>query len=175
MGESIKEQGKLKYVHVVQIFIGDFCIVSLCVLTVLQVVLRYVFKAPLLGIEELMSFPIIWFYMIGGANASAESGHIECGLLESGKQSQKTKMILKFVKQLFSVAISLVLTYWCYSLFSYSLKVWKLSAILEIPMFFAESAPFIGLLLMSIFGVRDLIKSGADLRGISAGLSGEGR
>ncbi|MFR5011834.1 MAG: hypothetical protein ACLTDI_13210 [Acutalibacteraceae bacterium] len=34
-----------------------------------------------MGIEELMLFPIIWLYMLGGANASYEKSHIECGIL----------------------------------------------------------------------------------------------
>ena len=35
-----------------------------------EVVMRYVFKSSLMGVEEVMVFPIIWLYMLGGANAS---------------------------------------------------------------------------------------------------------
>lgn len=163
MEDQVNEKGLLRYLHTAQVFIGDFCLVFLCLLTVFQVVLRYVFKAPLLGIEELMAFPIIWLYMIGGANASAEGSHIECGLFESGDKQKKSKRMLRFIKKLLSCAISVVLTYWSYSLFSYSLTTWKLSAILEIPTLFEEGVPFIGLLLMSIYEIRDLYKSAVAL------------
>lgn len=46
-----------------------------------EVVMRYVFKSSLMGVEEVMVFPIIWLYMLGGANASYEKSHIECGIL----------------------------------------------------------------------------------------------
>ena len=31
-----------------------------------EVVMRYVFKSSLMGVEEVMVFPIIWLYMLGG-------------------------------------------------------------------------------------------------------------
>ena len=44
--------------------------VAVALLVFIQVILRYVFKAPLMRIEELLLFPTIWLYMIGGVVAS---------------------------------------------------------------------------------------------------------
>ena len=65
----------------VQRFIGVLLAFVAASLIVYQVILRYVFKAPLMGIEELLIFPTIWLYMLGGANASQQRNHIECGIL----------------------------------------------------------------------------------------------
>ncbi|MBA1335744.1 MAG: hypothetical protein HPY66_1371 [Firmicutes bacterium] len=126
-------------------------------LVVFQVILRYVFKAPLMGIEEMLLFPIIWLYMLGGANASQQRNHIECGVLTVYIKRPRTMMLFKIVKGLISLIVSLWLSYWAYWFFVYSLTRWKLSDLLYIPMFFGESAMFIGLILMLVYAVIELV------------------
>ena len=126
--------------------------IILPVLIVIQVVLRYVFNAPLFGIEEMMLFPIIWLYMIGGANSSRTRSHIDCGILTLYiHEGTKGRAIFNIIRNTISVIVSCWLTYWAYWYFMYSLKLWKLSPLLKYPMFFGESAVFIGLSLMTIY------------------------
>lgn len=132
--------------------------IVLPVLIVVQVVLRYVFKAPLFGIEELMLFPIIWLYMIGGANASRTRSHIDCGILTLYiHEGTNGRAVFNVIRSLISIVVSLWLTYWAYWYFMYSLKTWKLSPLLRFPMFFAESAVLIGLVLMTIYTGAELL------------------
>lgn len=133
-------------------------ILAVCVLLIVatQVLLRYVFKAPLMGIEEALIFPTIWLYMFGGANASQERNHIECGILTL--YIKKPLSIIKFnvIRSTLSVIVGGWLLYWAYWLLTYSLKALKTSDLLYIPMIIMESAPFIGLLLMLLYAVYDL-------------------
>lgn len=138
---------------------------ALPLLVTLQVFLRYVLHMPLMGIEELMLFPIIWLYMLGGSNASRERHHIECGILSLYIKKEKSIAIFKVIKTSLSFIISLWLTYWAWWYFLYSLKMWKISALLHIPMFFGESALFIGLLLMTIYAGIELYDMIQILRG----------
>ena len=46
--------------------------------------------------------------------------------------------------------------------FAYSLKLWKTSDILHIPMFFGESSMFIGLVFMLFFGIIEFIDNVKD-------------
>jgi TRAP-type C4-dicarboxylate transport system permease small subunit len=139
----------------IQRFIGVLLALTVPLLIVYQVILRYVFKAPLMGIEELLIFPIIWLYMIGGANASQQRNHIECGILTLYIKREGTLKLFNIFKSLFSMIVALWLTYWAYWFFNYSFTKWKLSDILYIPMFFGESALFIGLVLMTIYAIID--------------------
>lgn len=126
--------------------------IILPVLIVIQVLLRYVFNAPLFGIEELMMFPIIWLYMIGGANSSRTRTHINCGILTLYiHEGTKGRAVFNIIRNTVSIVVSLWLTYWAYWYFMYSLKLFKYSPLLKFPMFFAESAIFIGLVLMTIY------------------------
>lgn len=126
-------------------------------IVVIQVLLRYVFKAPLMGIEELLFFPTIWLYMLGGANASQQRNHIECGILTLYIKRPKSIMIFKIVKNTVSLIVSVWLLYWSFWLFKYSFNAWKTSDLLYIPMFFLESAPFIGLLLMTFYATVEWV------------------
>ncbi|MFE8696420.1 TRAP transporter small permease [Cytobacillus sp. FJAT-53684] len=142
-----------------QNIISVIVLFSLLALIFVQVLLRYVFNLPLMGIEELMLFPTIWLYMLGAANASEERSHIVVDIADVFIKSQKVLRTIHFIKNVISVIIAIILTYWCFDYFQYSLKIWKLSALLSVPMFLAESALFIGLLLMSIYSISDLIKN----------------
>jgi len=144
-----------------QELVASILMILLPVLVCVQVVLRYVFEAPLMGIEELMLFPIIWLYMLGGANASMERTHISCGILTLYIHKPLYIAIFHSFKSFISVVVSLWLTYWAYWFFDYSLAMWKESDLLYIPMFYGESAVFVGLVLMtgySIIELRDCLK-----------------
>jgi TRAP-type C4-dicarboxylate transport system permease small subunit len=141
----------------VQRFIGLGTCILVPLIVVYQVILRYVLKAPLMGIEEMLIFPIIWMYMIGGSVASEQRNHIECGILTLYIKKVRSMQIFKCFKSLFSLGVAIWLCYWSHWYFSYSLRIWKLSDLLRWPMFFAESAIFIGFVLMAFFTLLELI------------------
>ncbi|QEK11490.1 TRAP transporter small permease [Crassaminicella thermophila] len=144
-----------------------FLTILIPLLVTFQVILRYVLHAPLMGIEELMLFPIIWLYMLGGASASRARNHIECGILTLYIKKEKSMAIFKVVKTAISLMISIWLTYWAYWFFTYSLKMWKVSDLLYIPMFFGESSIFIGLTLMTMYSAIELYDMIKNLLNIS--------
>lgn len=127
------------------------------VLVVIQVILRYVLQMPLMGIEEIMLFPTIWLYMLGGGVASYERDHIQAGILALYIKNERRLAIFFFVRTVVSFIISVWLTYWAFKYFLYSMRVWKLSNLLYLPLFFGESAMFIGLLFMTFFTFVELI------------------
>ena len=142
----------------VQEYITMLLAIALPVLVFVQVLLRYVFRAPLMGIEELTLFPIIWLYMIGGANASRTRAHIECGILTLYITKGRSRAIFNMIRITISVVVGCWLTYWAHWYFQYSLRSWKLSPLLRLPMFFAEMIVFIGLVLMVFYTVIELVE-----------------
>jgi TRAP-type transport system small permease protein len=146
----------LKILEKLQEYITMLLAIALPVLVTVQVLLRYVFRAPLMGIEELMLFPIIWLYMIGGANASRSRTHIECGILTLYITKGRSRALFDMLRITISVAVGCWLTYWAYWYFQYSLRSWKLSPLLRLPMFFAEMIVFVGLVLMVFYTLIEL-------------------
>lgn len=140
----------------IQGFVLFVLMFGVTVLVFAQVVMRYVLRMPLMGIEELTLFPAIWLYMLGGANASMERKHIECNVLSVYVTNPFALRVLDVAKSLISLGVCLWLTYWAFEYFQYSLRVWKTSNLLYIPLFFGESAIFISLVLMAFYTVVEL-------------------
>lgn len=142
----------------VQQSLGVFMLIMLLLLVFIQVLLR-AFNFPLMGIEELLIVPTIWLYMIGSANASEERSQISVDILDVFMKNEAVLKIIHVVKDIVSVIIGIILTYWMFNFFSYSFNLWKHSPLLSIPMVFVESALFIGLLLMTLYTISDLLAS----------------
>ena len=130
---------------------------SIPLLMFFQVVLRYVFRAPLMGIEELITFPTIWLYMLGAVAASISHTHIECGVLTVYIKKPITLAVVNIIKAAISFVVSIWCSYWGLWLLNYSYDKWKISDMLHIPMFYGESAYGIGLILLTIYCFIDLV------------------
>ena len=138
----------------VQYGVSVVAALALLVMIGYEVFARYVLRSSLMGIEELMLFPIIWLYMLGGANASYEKSHIECGILTLYVKKEKSQKIFEAVKRTLCVIILTWLCYWGFFFYSYSLKTWKLADITFAPLFFANVALTVGFVLMLIYAVK---------------------
>ena len=133
------------------------------VIIVTQVFMRYVLKVPLMGIEELLTFFIIWLYMLGGGVASRERTHISCGILTLYMKKPLTIKIFNVCKALFGCICGAWICRWGWWYITYSAKLWKVSDLLHIPMVIGEGAVFVGFALMLIFGLEELVESVKDL------------
>lgn len=146
---------------------ANICLIlGTAALLFIQVLLRYVFKAPLMGIEELIIFPSIWMYMLGGASASWERSHIDCGILTLLIKREFCWNLFFLIRCVIMVGISCWLLKWAWWYFSYSMRVGKTSALLHIPMFIAESSIFVGLLLMTIYSAVEMVDYGLAVFGL---------
>lgn len=120
------------------------------VMMFVQVLARYVFQVPLMGLEEVLIFPTLWLYILGSVNASREDTQIKANVLDVFLKSRRAKLVVRVLADLMSLVVSAWLTWWTWEYFRYALRVWKESPTLYIPTFYAECALFIGLLLMTV-------------------------
>ncbi len=145
-----------KVVNPIQNWAAFVLMLAVTFLVFIQVILRYVLHYPLMGIEELLLFPTIWLYFLGGAIASRERNHIECRVVTMYLKTPSSLHLANWMKAAISLVVCVWLTYWAYEYLLYAIRVWKESGTLFIPLVFAESAIFIGLLLMSIYTLVEL-------------------
>ena len=132
-------------------------IIFLLALSVMQVVLR-TFNLPQMGIEELMQFPVIWMYMLGGACASFTKTHIDCGILDSFVKNKKAIEIAAIIKTILSFIVCMIIIGWTNSFLKYCFKTNKISVVLGIPWTIANVAIMAGLVLMLFFTAVELIE-----------------
>ena len=119
-----------------------------------QVIMRYIFEIPVMGLEELLVYPTLWLYFLGSVNASREDTQIKANVLDVFLKSDRARLTVRVIADLMSVIISGWLTFWAWDYFRYALRVWKESPTLYIPTFYAECAVFIGLVFMTFFALR---------------------
>ncbi len=129
------------------------CILACVGIMCVQIVLRYVFHAPLMGVEELLYFPTIWLYLLGGANASLERSHIACGIINVYVKSEHTMKILNLFQALVVIGVGTWLLYWAVWYLSYALKVNKVGTIIHYPLVINDASLVVGIFLMIVYAV----------------------
>lgn len=168
-----------------QTAIAVFAMGGLVTLVCVQVFLRYVLNAPLFGIEELQEFFAIWVYFFGGAVASYQKSHIQCGIINVFIKNKKVNYATDIIRDVFSALIAFFMIYNICGYTKYVTKTWKTSSILRIPTVIGENAIIVAVAIMALFAVRDsidTIKAGprelaqlgdAELEELKAELGGE--
>ena len=130
------------------------CIVALG--QFVQVITRYVFQVPVMGLEETMLYPTLWLYILGAVNASRENTHIRANVLEIFLTTRTQHLVLAIVGEILSLVIGLWLTWWAWDFTRYAWRVWKESPTLYIPTFYADIALLTGLVLMMFYTAMHL-------------------
>lgn len=123
-----------------------------------QALLRYVFHAPLMGIEELLMFPTTWLYMFGAIKASSEKTQIVARVLEIFFTKQRHIYLLRAIAALISSVVLIWIMKWGYNFFKYSLRVWKESPTLYIPTFWYEGVVFFSLIFVLVYTVCEVVE-----------------
>lgn len=126
---------------------------SLVVVTLIlvQVALRYFFKLPLFGVEELACMVGFWMYFIGAANGSRERSHIKADILQAFIKNQKTLFVSKAIGNLVVTILALIMVQWAVRYFQWSLKSWERSPALMIPMIYAQTSLVVSSFLMAFY------------------------
>ena len=128
-----------------------------------QVLMRYVFELPVMGLDELVVYPTLWLYLLGSVNAAREDTQIKANVLDVFLKSDRSRLIVRVIADLMSVIVSCWLTYWAWDYFLYAKRVWKESPTLYIPTFWAECSLFVGLALMTGYSGWYLYKNTRNL------------
>ncbi|MBY7974785.1 TRAP transporter small permease subunit [Vibrio fluvialis] len=139
-------------------YVLTLLIASVALMQFMQVVTRYIFEVPIMGLDESMVIPTVWLYMLGAVNASREDTQIRANVLEIFIKTERGHKILALVGEAISLVISSWLTYWAWDYFKYAWRAWKESPTLYIPTFYHECSVFIGLLLITLYIAMHIVR-----------------
>ena len=123
-----------------------------------QVITRYVFQVPVMGLEETMLYPTLWLYILGAVNASRENTHIRANVLEIFLTTKQQHTVLAIVGEIISLVVGLWLLSWAWDYTRYAWRVWKESPTLYIPTFYSDVALLAGLALMMLYTAWHLFR-----------------
>ncbi|UCH50615.1 MAG: TRAP transporter small permease [Chloroflexota bacterium] len=128
--------------------------VIIVVLTCTQVVLRYVFKNPLLGPEELSITVVLWLLFAGAAYTGALSFHITGGV---PVKNDSIRRLLETGYSLFGLVIFLIFGYLALQHSLWLIEENVVTIALRIPYVFGMIGVLLGILLMAAYLVREAI------------------
>ncbi len=130
---------------------------AILTLVIVQVVLRYVFVMPLMGVEELATMVGFWLYFMGASWGTAERTHIKADLVNAFVKDPKKLVWVKALTGLISVALSLFMTYWGWKYVLWGINKGQMSPTLRLPMIYSQVSIFVCALLMDFYFAVEFI------------------
>ena len=134
-----------------------FTSVMVVVLILVQVALRYLFKLPLMGIEELTCMAGFWLYFTGAAQGAMERSHIRADLLQVFIKDTKKLFLARSIGAFIVVILAGIMCSWTLKYFQWSLKSWERSPALMIPMVYAQASLLISSFLMCFYFIVEFV------------------
>ncbi|GHV48393.1 hypothetical protein FACS1894204_12660 [Synergistales bacterium] len=122
--------------------------VAIVALILVQVALRYFFRMPLMGVEELACLCGFWLYFTGAANGARERSHIKADIMAVFIKNERVLYWSKTIVSFVLVVLSGIFVEWTVSYFRWSLKSWERSPALSIPMVYAQASLVVNAALM---------------------------
>ncbi len=125
---------------------------------VFGIVSRSVFNTPLLGLEELILFSVMWLYMLGASLASREGSHLSADFINTYVTNKALKRNIHYLTLAISTIAILAFTVWSYSLFEWGITMRQSTPVFQLPMYLTQSSTFIASLLFLFYMFRDIVK-----------------
>lgn len=131
---------------------------------------RYVLHMDLYGFEEWIKIFAFWLYFMGAGFGAYAGTHVSADLVQSYLKDGTLKRLLIFIKTAITLGVTLLFTWYGWDFFWFGFRgplgtgvaipktvAWR------IPMWTAYISIFIGLLSMSWYFARDMIRAGKSL------------
>ena len=132
---------------------------ALMTLTVLlQVLLRYVFKQPLFGLEEFSRLVAIWLYFLGAIYSTKTDNHVQGDVANKYITGERARIILRTVVWALCLVTCILFLYhsgtyswWIYGTGERTTGLWW-------PRIISVSSMFFGAFFMTLYSLANLIK-----------------
>ncbi|WP_161626883.1 TRAP transporter small permease [Desulfospira joergensenii] len=128
---------------------------------VVQVLLRYVFKQPLFGLEEFSRLVAIWIYFLGAIFSTKTDNHVQGDVANKYIKGERARIILRAIVWTLSLLTCLLFLYhsgtyswWIYGTGERTTGLWW-------PRIISVGSMFFGAFFMTLYSLANLIKYAA--------------
>ena len=129
-----------------------------------QVVLRYVFASPFVGIEELSLLFGAWFYFLGLAYVTRNGEHIHGGILTMVVTNQNTVRAVRLAMTVLSIAACVIFGYYAIKYALFEIQTGRLSSYMRWPKGWWSTSLIVGFVGTTTYMVLQAINQIADLK-----------
>ena len=124
---------------------------------VLGIVLRSVLNAPMLGLEEIILFSVMWLYMMGAALASRERSHLSADFVSVVVSNARVRHGLHLLATLVSLVMVLAFVVWSYDLLAWGFSKQRSTPVFQLPLYLSQASMFCASLLFLFYMLRDVV------------------
>lgn len=125
---------------------------------------RSVLNTPLLGLEELVLFSVIWLYMLGAALASQERTHLTADFVHILTDNKQVHQSIRVAASIISMVMAIVFLIWSYDLLAWGLAKRQSTPVFQLPLYASQGSLFVCSLLFVFYALRDVINDVKSLR-----------
>lgn len=133
---------------------------------VLQVLLRYVFKVPLFGLEEFSRLVAVWVYFLGAIFGTKWDAHVQGDVAGRIFSTDRSKAIVKVIAWVLSLFVCILFLYhsakyciWLHGTGERTTGLWW-------PRIYSVGSMLFGAFFMTIYSIANVVKfSGAVING----------
>lgn len=147
----------------------------IAVLIVAQIFLRVVLKSPLFGVEEIALIAGTWLYLIGAAYCTREHSHIEASMVHLIFKRPLHQELVRCLASAVSMTLAAVMAKWGYDFVRWGLEHKSVTPSLGLNYLVAQSALFVGALLMTLYFGLELVARVRNVATLAAGKNGPAR
>ncbi len=122
------------------------------------VVSRSVLNTPVLGLEELILFAVIWLYMLGAALASQERSHLRADFVSTFVHNSKVRDTVHLLATVISLIMVIAFIVWSHNLFIWGFTMQQSTPVFRIPFYLSQSSLFCASLLLLFYSLRDTVR-----------------
>lgn len=143
----------LEFQKVVLIISSIFIILAMSSL----VLMRYVLKINLYGIDEVIMVSAYWLYFIGSSYGTYERSHITADFVTSYVKNPRANFFITTIVSLITICISLVYTVWSVDFLVWGLENKASSSALGIPLVLTQIPITLSFFLMTFYFIANLL------------------
>lgn len=128
-----------------------------------QVVLRYVFASPFVGIEELSLLFGAWFYFLGIAYVTRNGEHIHGGILTMVVSSRNAIRAVRLAMTLLGIAACVLFGYYAINYALFEIETGRLSSYMRWPKGWWSASLIFGFVGTALYMLLQAVNQAVDL------------
>lgn len=124
---------------------------------VVGIAFRTGMNAPIFGLEEIILFGVMWFYMLGAVLASRNREHLSADLVDVLTDNPKVLHAFSIVSTVISIVVCLFFVYCAFDLFMWGVERQQVTPVFSLPWVVAQSSLLFAAVFFLIYLVRDIV------------------
>lgn len=131
--------------------------IAIIVMVFTTVILRYIFKSQIAGMEEMILTAAFVIYFIGSSIGAYEESEITADMMSLFLKKPRSLALARAIRSLVEAGLMLVASYWAWMCIMDAAKTGKVMVMTKIPFTIEYGIVFIGLALTTVYSIGHFV------------------